>query len=74
MYKVLEVDCSTGISSEREMTAEEISQWEAKKQEQEEKMINFFAETEKIATDKESAFRKLSALGLTTDEIAALTK
>ena len=50
----LVVDCSTGITTEVELTAEEIAQAEA--------------------DAKLSAQAKLAALGLSGDEIAAITK
>ena len=68
------VDCSTGVSTEVELTAEEIAQMEAD--------IATFAE-QKAAKDaakaafeaaKASAQAKLAALGLTAEEIAALSK
>jgi len=69
---VIEVDCSTGISTERPMTADEI-------QAMEERTAAFAAEqAEREAADaakaaaKASAEAKLAALGLTADEIAAL--
>jgi hypothetical protein len=70
----IEVDCSTGVVTERELTAEEIAQREAdaaayavRKAEE---------EAAKAATEiaKASAEAKLAALGLTADEIAALSK
>jgi len=74
MSKVIEVDCSTGISTERDMTEAELAaqaamQAQAEKQREEE-------EEAQVAADalKASATAKLSALGLTADEIAALTK
>ena len=49
------VDCSTGETTLRDFTAEEI------------------AEAEAVAADKESGNQKLKDLGLTDDEIAAIT-
>lgn len=72
--KVIEVDCSTGISTERDMTAEEIANMEAMRADAEARRI---AEEEAAATTaaaKASAESKLAALGLTAEEIAALTK
>jgi hypothetical protein len=68
------VDCSTGITTEVELTAEEIAERET--------MAAEFAaqeaakETAKAAAEaaKASAQSKLAALGLTADEIAALSK
>jgi hypothetical protein len=68
------VDCSTGITTEVELTAEEIAQREADAAafavEQAEREA---AEAAKAAA-KASAESKLAALGLSADEIAALTK
>ena len=68
------VDCSTGISTEVELTNAEVAQREvdaaasaARKAEED------AAETAKAAA-KASAETKLAALGLSADEIAALTK
>jgi hypothetical protein len=67
------VDCSTGITTEVELTAEEIAQREldatafaARKAEED-------AAAEAAATAKASGQAKLAALGLTADEIAALS-
>ena len=68
------VDCSTGVTTEVELTAEEIAQREADAvafaAEQAEREA---AEAAKAAA-KASAESKLAALGLSADEIAALTK
>jgi len=74
MSKVIEIDCSTGESIERDMTPAEL---EAQAAMQAEAKRNRAAETEaKAASEaaKASAIAKLSALGLTAEEIAALTK
>ena len=70
----LVVNCSTGEQTEVPLTAEEISQiesdrlaWEVEKSQQ------LAAEAEQQAL-KESANAKLAALGLTAEEIAAITK
>jgi hypothetical protein len=70
----IEVDCSTGIESIIELTDAEIAQreadvaaWAARKAEEEAKAV---AEAEA----KASAQAKLAALGLTSEEIAALSK
>ena len=68
------VDCSTGAVEELPLTAEEIAQREA------DAIAGAALEAERIATlaaaqaAKESAQSKLAALGLTAEEIAALTK
>ena len=74
MSKVIEIDCSTGESVERDMTPAEL---EAQAAMQAEAERNRAAEdAAKAASDaaKASAVSKLSALGLTADEIAALSK
>ncbi len=70
----LVVDCSTGVTTEVELSPEEIAQREtdaalaAAQRAQEE------AEAQAKAEAKVSAEAKLAALGLTAEEIAALTK
>jgi len=68
------VDCSTGVTTEVELTTEEIAQREADR-------IAFEAEQERLEQErlaaeelKASANAKLAALGLTPEEIQALTK
>jgi ATPase subunit of ABC transporter with duplicated ATPase domains len=70
----IEVDCSTGIETIVELTDAEIAQmeadaaaWAAQKAEEE-------AAAAAAAEAKASAQAKLAALGLTADEIAALSK
>ncbi len=74
MPKVLEVDCSTGISTEREMTAEEVASMEAMRAGAEARRAEELAVAEATAAAKASAEAKLTALGLTAEEIAALSK
>jgi hypothetical protein len=68
------VDCSTGITTEVELTAEEIAQRDldaeayATAKAEEEEAINA------ATTAKASAEAKLAALGLTAEEIAALSR
>jgi hypothetical protein len=70
----LVVDCSTGVTTEVELTAEEIAQREA------DAAAFAVAEAERIAQEeakaaaKAAAEAKLAALGLTAEEIAALGK
>lgn len=73
LMKVI-VNCETGVISEIPLTDEEIAQREID-------AANFAAEqAEREAAEaaavasKNSAFAKLSALGLTDEEISALTK
>lgn len=67
------VDCSTGVSEEVELTAEEIAQIEADAElyraEQEARKEEAAAK----AAAKQSAQEKLKALGLTDTEILAIT-
>jgi hypothetical protein len=70
----IEVDCSTGIETIVELTDAEIAQmeadaaaWAARKAEED-------AAAAAAAEAKASAQAKLAALGLTADEIAALSK
>lgn len=72
--KVLEVDCATGITTERDMTAEEVANMEAMRLEAEARRIAEEQEAAAKAAAKASATAKLTALGLTADEIDALTK
>ena len=68
----IEVNCETGDVTERPLTAEEIAQREA------DAAAAAAAEAERIAAEeakaaaKASAIAKLSALGLTEEEAAAL--
>ena len=72
--KVIEVDCTTGESIERDMTADEIAAMDAMRAEAEARKAAEDAEAVAIAEAKASAHAKLALLGLTEDEIAALTK
>lgn len=68
------VDCSTGVESIVELTDEEIAQREADRQVwAAEQAAREAAEVAK-AEAKASAEAKLASLGLTPEEIAALTK
>lgn len=68
------VDCSTGISEEVELTAEEIAQMEADAAKFAEEQAAREAEEAAKAAAKASAEAKLASLGLTAEEIAALSK
>ena len=72
--KVVEIDCSTGVETIRDMTAEEIEVQEAMRLsfEQQEAL----RKAEELATEelKASAIEKLTTLGLTEQEIAAIIK
>jgi len=66
------VDCSTGVTTEVELTNEEVAQRETDATIfAAQKAVEDAAAAEK-ATAKASARAKLAALGLTADEIAAL--
>jgi hypothetical protein len=61
-------NCETGETIEREMTADELEQFNKIKADQEQQ-----AEAQaKAETDKAAAQAKLEALGLTTDDLKAL--
>jgi acyl-CoA reductase-like NAD-dependent aldehyde dehydrogenase len=70
---VIEVDCSTGLSVERPMTEAELQAMNERQAEFEAQQAIAAAEAEAKAAAKASAESKLSALGLTADEIAALS-
>ena len=66
------VDCSTGITTEVELTAEEIAQREADAVKAEADKVAKDAADAAKAQAKASAQAKLAELGLTAEEIAAL--
>ena len=68
------VDCSTGISEEVELTAEEIAQMEADAAAFAVEQAAREAEAAAKAEAKAAAEAKLAALGLTAEEIAAISK
>lgn len=74
MTKAIEVNCETGEVTERDLTVEEIAQREA------DAAAFAAAEAEREAAEaakaaaKASAEAKLAELGLSADEIAALSK
>ena len=74
MAHKLIVDCSTGITTEVELTAEEIAEREAMAAEYAAQKAQEEAAVAAKSAAKESANVKLAALGLTAEEIAALTK
>jgi hypothetical protein len=68
----LVIDCSTGITTEVELTEEELAQREADRKAYEKaEKARLAAEAEQAALEA-SANEKLEALGLTPEEIAAL--
>ena len=68
------VDCSTGEQSVVPLTAEEIAELEAAAAQAEQDRIAAEAEAASVQAAKEAAQAKLAALGLTAEEIAALSK
>jgi hypothetical protein len=72
--KVVEIDCSTGVETIRDMTTAEIAAQEAMRVEFETRQAEEAAAAEALAEAKASATSKLAALGLTEDEINALVK
>jgi hypothetical protein len=73
MEKVI-VDCSTGETTVVPLTAEEIAANEAAAAQAEADRLAAEAEAQAKAEAKAAAEAKLAALGLTPEEIAALTK
>ena len=72
MATKLVVDCSTGITTEVELTDEELAQREADAAAWAVEQAEREAEAAAKAEAKVSAEAKLEALGLTADEISAL--
>lgn len=73
MDKVI-VDCSTGETTIVPLTDQEIAEMEAAAAEAEADRVAAEAEAQTAAEAKASAQAKLAALGLSADEIAALSK
>jgi len=74
MSVAIEVNCETGVVTERPLTAEELAANEAAAALVEADRVAHEAEVAAIAAAKEAATAKLAALGLTAEEIAALSK
>lgn len=68
------VDCSTGEQTILPLTAEEIAELQAAAARAEEERAAAEAEAAAVAAAKANAEAKLAALGLTAEEIAALSK
>jgi hypothetical protein len=68
------VDCSTGVTTEVELTDEEVAQREADAAAYAVEQAAREAADAAKAAAKASGEAKLAALGLSADEIAALTK
>jgi hypothetical protein len=71
---VIEANCTTGEVIERPMTTEELAQREIDRITFNAKKAEEDAAAQAAADAKASAEAKLAALGLTADEIAALSK
>ena len=70
----IEVNCETGVETIHELTDAEIAQMEADRVAAEARKAEEDAAAQALADAKASAQAKLAALGLTADEIAALSK
>ena len=70
----VEVNCETGEQTVIELTDAEIAEMEATAQAAAEAQAAREAEAAAVAAAKEAAHAKLAALGLSADEIAALSK
>lgn len=70
----IEVNCETGVETVIELTDAEIAQMEADAAEAEARRAEEEAARAAAEEAKASAQAKLAALGLTADEIAALSK
>jgi hypothetical protein len=70
----IEVNCSTGVESIIELTDAEIAQIETDRVAFEARRAEEDAAKAAVETAKASGQAKLAALGLTADEIAALSK
>ena len=68
------VDCSTGVTTEVELTDEEVAQREADAIAYAAQKAEENAAAAAKAAAKASGEAKLAALGLTAEEVAALTK
>ena len=70
----IEINCETGVESIIELTDQEIADLEAQAVEAAARKAEEDAALAAAEAAKESARAKLAALGLTADEIAALSK
>ena len=68
------VNCETGVTEVLPLTAQEIADMETARVAAEDQRAAAEAAAAVVAAAKESANAKLTALGLTAEEIAALTK
>ena len=74
MTTAIEINCETGIVTERPLTADEIAANEAAAAQAEADRVAAEEAATAVQSAKEAAHAKLAALGLTADEIAALSK
>jgi len=74
MTHAIEVNCETGEAIERPLTQEELADREAMAAQAEADRLAAEAQAQAAAEAKASATAKLSALGLTAEEISALSK
>jgi hypothetical protein len=74
MTTAIEINCTTGEVTERPLTAEEIASNEAAAAQAAAEAHEAEAEAAAVAEAKANAEAKLAALGLTAEEIAALSK
>ena len=70
----IEINCTTGVESIIELTDAEVTQMEADAQAAEARKAEEDAVRQAEADAKASAQAKLAALGLTAEEISALSK
>jgi hypothetical protein len=68
------VNCETGVTEVLPLTAQEIADMETARVAAEDQRAAAEADAAVVAAAKESANAKLAALGLTAEEIAALSK
>jgi hypothetical protein len=68
------VNCTTGVTEILPLTEAEIADMETARVAAENQRVAAEAEAATVAAAKESANAKLTALGLTAEEISALTK
>jgi hypothetical protein len=68
------VNCTTGVTEVLPLTEAEIADMETARVAAEDQRVAAEAEAATVAAAKESANAKLTALGLTAEEISALTK
>lgn len=70
----IEINCETGEQTIIELTDAEIAEMQAAQEQAEADRVKAEAEAQAVQAAKEAAQAKLAALGLTADEIAALSK